>query len=531
MSIVSYKFVIFLALLCGVYYLVPKSAQWIVLLAASMVFYLSYGVKPVVYLLFTALTTFAAGLILGNINFSLENCLKSNPSLSREERKAAKKAARTRKRWVLAAAVLCNIGMLAAVKFAGCLGPVLGKLLGRPGYGGEGLFSWLALTLGVSFYVFQTVGYVTDVYRGIAEPCRSFPRYLLFVCFFPQLLQGPISRYGQLYPQLVEPRDFSARNMKFGIQLIMWGYFKKVVVADRLAVMVNTVFDRYAEFGGAVIFLGVMLYCIQLYGDFSGGIDIIRGAAQMLGIEMTENFRRPYFSRSTAEFWRRWHISLGAWMRDYLFYPISRTKAALRLGRACRKRPGGHLGDVLVPAAATFIVFIVMGIWHGAGLNWLVYGIWNGVLISSSMLLEAPFRRFYKSAGISPDNPMVRFFQICRTFILVTIGRYFSRAESLAVAAAMLRRSFTAVLPRQLLDGTLLNLGLGLYNMVVALAGCVVMLIVSILQERGCNIRESLERKSPGVQFAVNFVSLLALTLFGIYAQGYVPAEFVYANV
>ncbi|MGI5936173.1 MAG: MBOAT family O-acyltransferase [Oscillospiraceae bacterium] len=531
MSIVSYKFIIFLALLCAAYYSVPKRAQWIVLLAASLVFYLSYGVKPLLYLLFTALTTFAAGVLMGGIDSRFASYLESNSSPSRDERKSAKKAARTRKRWVLAAAVLCNMGMLAAVKFAGQLGPVLGRLLGGPGYGGEGLFSWLILTLGVSFYVFQTVGYVTDVYRGTSEPCRSFPRYLLFVCFFLQLLQGPISRYRQLYPQLVEPRDFSARNLKFGIQLMMWGYFKKVVVADRLAVLADAVFDRYAEFGGAVIFLGVMLYCIQLYGDFSGGIDIIRGAARMLGIEMVENFRRPYFSRSTAEFWRRWHISLGAWMRDYLFYPLSRTKTAIRLSRACRKRLGGHFGDVLVPAGATFIVFIVIGIWHGAGLNWLVYGIWNGALISVSMLMDAPLKRFYKSAGIIPENPLFRFFQICRTFVLVTIGRYFSRAESLDVAVAMLMRSFTTVLPRQLLDGTLLNMGLSLYNIIVALAGCVVMLVVSIIQERGYSIRESLERKSPKVQFAVNFISLLALTLFGIYAQGYVPAEFVYANI
>ncbi|HHU22588.1 MAG TPA: hypothetical protein GXZ52_04110 [Clostridiales bacterium] len=189
------------------------------------------------------------------------------------------------------------------------------------------------------------------------------------------------------------------------------------------------------------------------------------------------------------------------------------------------------MGDVIAPALATFVVFIVIGIWHGAGLNWLVYGIWNGLLISMSMLMDAPLKRLYKALGINPENCGFRFFRICKTFFLVTIGRYFSRAESLGAAVAMLRRSFTAVLPYQLLDGTLLNLGLGLYNILVALAGCIVILTVSIIQERGCSIRESLEQKSPGVQFAANFVSLLVLTLFGVYAQGYVSAEFVYANV
>ncbi|HHU22586.1 MAG TPA: hypothetical protein GXZ52_04100 [Clostridiales bacterium] len=207
MSIISLNFLIFMALTCGAYYLLPKRMQWIVLLAASLVFYLSYGVKPLGYLLFTALTTFTAGILMGRINTRLASYLENNSSQSREKKKAAKAAARNRKRRILAAAVLCNIGMLGAVKFAGHLGPVLGSLLGRPGYGAEGPLSWLVLTLGVSFYVFQTVGYVTDVYRGIIEPARSFPRYLLFVCFFPQLLQGPISRYEQLYPQLIQPRE------------------------------------------------------------------------------------------------------------------------------------------------------------------------------------------------------------------------------------------------------------------------------------------------------------------------------------
>lgn len=203
------------------------------------------------------------------------------------------------------------------------------------------------MPLGLSYFIFQSVGYVIDVYRGKLSAQKNPLKYGLFVSFFPQMVQGPISRYDQLAPQLLSQRSLDWRDLKLGIQLCLWGYFKKLVIADRAAVLVNAVITENCPYGGAIIASGILFYCIQLYCDFSGGIDITRGVARMFGIDMAENFRRPIFAMSLTEYWRRWHITLGAWMRDYVFYPLSLSKTFGKLSRWARTHIKGTGGKIL----------------------------------------------------------------------------------------------------------------------------------------------------------------------------------------
>ena len=304
MSFTSLTFLAFLAGLIVLYYVLPRKLQWVLLLAASCAFYLCGGAKTIGYLAFTALTTYTAGRRLGVLNAHWR-------ALDAQEKKQQKCAHDRRRKGAVWLVCLLNFGVLFALKYWAFLAGALSRRTGLHIFAPE-----LLMPVGVSFYTFQSIGYVVDCYRGKVQPQKNFAKYALFVSFFPQIVQGPIGRYDALAPQLLAEHTLDWENIRGGLQLALWGYFKKLLLAERTAALVNTVFASPESYGGALLVLGVLGYCVQLYCDFSGGIDISRGAAQMLGITMAENFQRPIFARSLTEYWRRWHISLGSWMRD-----------------------------------------------------------------------------------------------------------------------------------------------------------------------------------------------------------------------
>lgn len=508
----------FLALAAGtvtLYYLVPKSMQWILLLAASAVFYLAGGVRPVAWLLGVGAVTWAAGLLLERQN-------RARRALPKGERAEADRIKRRKKRIVAAAALLC-FGLLYAMKYWDFTADLLPRSIGGR------LPRWdFVMPLGLSFFTFQSMGYVIDVYRGKYEAQRNPARYALFVSFFPQMVQGPIGRYDALAPQLLAERELDWRNVKFGIQLAMWGYLKKMVIADRAAVLVNTVVTEHCPYGGAVIAVGIVMYCIQLYCDFSGGIDITRGVAGMLGIEMAENFRRPIFAVSLADYWRRWHITLGQWMRDYVFYPLSLSRPFGRLGKWARKHIGGLPGKIFATSLATFVVYLIIGIWHGANFRYLAFGLWNGTLITASLLLERRFQSWKSALGIRDQSAGWRAVQILRTSFLVFLGRYLTRAPRLLTALHLMAVTFTRPQPSQLLDGTLLQLGLSGQDLLIVALGMAAVLALEWFQERGGHVREALERRSGFVQWLAVAVPLAVLLLFGVFRAGYISSEFIY---
>ncbi|MBR6824927.1 MAG: MBOAT family protein, partial [Oscillospiraceae bacterium] len=317
------------------YYLVPGRFRWCVLLCVSFAFYVSGGWKAGLFLLFTAWTNYMGGRLLSFLN-------ELKGSLTPEQKKEKEPWIKTRKRLVLVLDLLLNFGLLFGVKYwnftAQAIGNVSGWNLPRLD---------LIMPVGLSFYMFQSVGYVVDCYRGKYKAEKNFFKFTLFVSFFPQMVQGPISRYDQLQPQLLKGNSWDSDKIKEGIQLALWGYLKRMLLADRAAMVVNGVFDAPEKFGGFFYAFGVLFYCIQLYCDFSGGIDITRGVAKLFGIDLAENFKRPFFATTLADYWRRWHITLGSWMRDYVFYPLSFSKPFANLGRWARKRFKGKVGKVI----------------------------------------------------------------------------------------------------------------------------------------------------------------------------------------
>lgn len=308
----------------AVYHLCPAKIRWVVLLLASYGFYASRSLAGLPFILATTGTTWLAALAIARIGESGKARLKA---AEKERKKAIRAAARRRQRAVMLAALLLNFGLLAVLKYTDDV---------RGWFGASPL--GLLLPLGISFYTFQSMGYLLDVYNGKYAPQKNLARFALFVSFFPQLIQGPIGRYDQLEKQL---EGGGQVDVPRAFLLMLWGLAKKMVIADRALPMVSAVFDAPGgTWGGAMAVVGVLAYSVQQYCDFSGGIDLVAGIAELFGIRLAENFRRPYFAVSLGDFWRRWHISLGAWMRDYIFYPFALSRPVSRLSKAAKGRFG-----------------------------------------------------------------------------------------------------------------------------------------------------------------------------------------------
>ncbi len=517
MSFVSAGFIGFLAASVLLYYIVPRRLRWVALLAASYVFYLSGGLKTVGFLLLATLSTWGAGLLLHRQNL-----------LRRDADKAALAAIKRRKKWIVAAALLINLGMLFVLKYLSFTETAIAAILGKLG------ISWLPkqpellLPLGVSFFVFQSVGYVIDQYRGKYEAQKNPLKYALFTSFFPQMVQGPISRYNELSEQLYAGSAFRAENLRSGIQLMLWGYLKKMVIADRAAVLVNSFFGSMDSYGGAVTAFSILLYCIELYCDFSGGIDIARGAAELFGIRLAENFRRPIFATSLADYWRRWHITLGSWMRDYVFYPLSLSKPFGRLNKWARRRIGGKLGKIFATSLATFVVYLLIGLWHGGNFRYIAFGFWNGALITASLLLSNVFHVLREKLHIRAESPAWQLFSMARTAFLVFIGRYITRAPRLLSALRLLRRTFTDFRFGELTGGTVLQMGLPGKDLIVIAVCTLVLLLVEIHQERHGSMRDTLSKKSGFVQWLAMVIPMAAILFLGILRGSYIASEFIY---
>lgn len=528
MNFISLQFIIFLMAVFGVYYIVPKRFQWVCLLVASYTFYLFSGIGVAAFLVFTTVSTFYIGRLLDKVNNRSRTALaEGKGTLTKDERNRLKDDAKKKKRWILAVALVVNFGILAFLKYYNFFAGNLNTMLGWLSVDAQLLRLNLLMPLGISFYTFQAAGYLFDVYQGKCTADAHLAKFALFVSFFPQIVQGPISRYDQLARQLYAPHKFDYTQAKYGVCLMMWGMFKKLVIADRAALLVNQVFGNHQNYAGIELFIASTFYCIQIYADFSGGIDIAIGAAQVMGIQLSPNFRRPYFARSITEFWQRWHITLGAWVRNYLFYPLCLSKPFTRLGKSARRVFGNYVGKILSTCLVTLIAFLVIGIWHGSSWKYVAYGLYNGGLITLALLLTPLFDRAKKH--IRTETFSWRLFQTLRTLVLVCIGRYFSRADSLMTALNMIKNTFTTHNPWILFDGSIYQLGLEAGDMHILFAGVILWLFISVMQERGVGIREWLNRQNIIFRWTAYLAGIFAVVMLSAgqdLVRGFIYAQF-----
>lgn len=548
MSFTSFAFLIFVLTVIVIYYLVPKNYRWIVLLAASYFYYLEASAKTFVFILFTTVVTFYGASFMDKLDGRQKQTLAENKeTLTRDEKRAIKDRTAKRKKAILTLVLILDFGILVCLKYFRYYIDALGLELF------SGISGAMLIPLGISFYTFQSAGYLFDVYRGKVNADRSLPKFALFTSFFPQIVQGPIPRYDQLAGQLYEGHDFRYKNLAHGAQLILWGFFKKLVIADRIGTLVGEVFNNYDQYSGWPVVVAMFGYAIQLYMDFSGGVDIARGVARCMGIDMARNFRRPYFAVDLTDFWRRWHISLSFWTRDYIFFAVAMSKPIGRFGRKCRKVLGDRVGKLVPVFIGQICVFLIIGMWHGAEMKYIAYGLYNAAIIITGMLLEPYFVSILEKLHINREGKGWTLFRIIRTFCVVSFGRIFSNGQSFKASIHMMGSIFRPY------RGSLLTafqaFALTKWDYAVLFVACLVVFGVSLIQERRYNekkaregggaqiiatvaqaegketdaeMREFIDERHMIIRWCLYIALFLAVLILGVYGPSYDPTVFIY---
>lgn len=478
MSYTSWTYFVLVIFVFVLYYAVPKRAQWTVLLAGSTLFYyLAAGRDRKVCLVFvlTIAISYLGGLILE----------------------------KNRSRILRAVFLITSIGPLLLVKGNVFIGRYL------PGGG----LKTLIVPLGLSFYSLQIYSYLFDVYEERVEPQRNFAKYCLFISFFPQIIQGPIPRYKQLGGQLFGGNDFEYRNLVQGTQLIIWGFFLKLMIADKAAVVVNTIFDRYPAYLGVYVLVGGVLYSLQLYTDFLACTTLSQGVSELFGIHLINNFERPYFSRSIKEFWRRWHISLSHWLRDYVYIPL-----------------GGNRKGTLSKYKNLIVTFAVSGIWHGGSWKFLFWGLLHAAYQLMGGWTYKIRDGIYNRIDIPKDSLPRRLIQTIGTFFWAMLAWIIFRASSLKGAVRMIASIFTVYNPWILFDDSLLKLGLVGKDWNVLILSLTILFIVSALQERQVRIRDWINEQHVVIRWPIYILAIWAILLMGTYGFGFNAQDFIYGG-
>ncbi len=527
MSYLSYQYLIlFLGTVFAVYTAVPKRFQWMVLLAASYVFYWSNSKALLFFLLLTTVTIYFSGILLNRIE---EGFVLSKKALEKADRKRLKALIAWQKKAVVCATVLFEFSFLLVLKYYHFFTETVISLFSLFHTRAKLPEIWFLLPLGISYYTLQAAGYLIDVYRGKYKACEQFGKVALFLSFFPQIVEGPIGRFDLLGDPLYEGHSFNYDRVTQALQRIVWGLFKKIVIADRVNLFVATVFENFQTFEGSILLLGGMLYTLQIYAEFSGCMDIVSGSAQLFGVPLAENFARPFFAKSVPEFWRRWHITLGNWLKDYVFYPISLSRPCMRLSKFARRHFNETAATLLPAAFAMFFVWLGMGFWHGAGWKYLVYGLYYYILMLFGMCTEPLWVKIFAALQIKRHNRFFNLLSRIRTFAFVVIGMMLFRADTVEMWGSMIKRIFTTPGISSFAN-TVLTCGMDQHDFIIVSVGVVFLLAVGLLQERGVAIRQSLSHRALPVRWAVYAALVLAVIIFGAYGPGYEPVDLIYGQ-
>lgn len=389
--------------------------------------------------------------------------------------------------------------------------------------------SFFIVPVGISYYTFSLISYLADVYWKRDQAERNYFKLALFVLFFPKILQGPISRHRYLSVQLLQGNRFSFKNISFGSQLIIWGLFKKLVIADRAVILVNNVYGNLADYrnSGAILCVVMVFSAIQLYCDFSGYTDMARGISQMFGICLEENFNHPFFAKSSGEFWQRWHMTLSGWFKDYLFLPISRSKYVKKISKSAGKRFGATARKNTIIIIASSIVWLATGLWHGTGINYVVWGAYWGFLIIFSEVFAPQIEKVNNFLRINTQAATWKWFQMLRTFGIFCVGKMISAQDNLQEVKLIIRAIIKSLNPSELLTGKIYELGLSRANIYVLVFGLIILWGTSLLQEKGC-IREKIADWNMIPRCIFYGLSILTVILFSVYGSGYDTSTFAY---
>lgn len=530
MSFASIGFICFLAATVLLYYLCPKKHQWKLLLAASLVFYFLAGKWYLPYILFTAISSYIIAHLIQKRADSEKLYVEQNrESMDKDARKAYKAAQKKKRLRILTLGLALNFGILAVLKYTGFTVNNINSIIGIFSADTELSVPNLLLPMGISFYTFQTMGYLIDVYREKTRAEKNPFKLALFVSFFPQLVQGPISRHSELAEQLYCGHSAKWENIGAGMIRIAWGFFKKLVIADTVMIAIKSIMQAPEKYDGAYVFFLIVAYSAQIYADFTGGIDITIGIGEMLGIRIRENFDHPFASTSTKEYWRRWHITMGTWFQDYIFYPLSICKSMQKLSKWSRAKLGNSLGKRVPVYLATIITWFTTGLWHGASWNFIVWGLLNCLVILVSQELSPLYAKFHKRFPALNGSYAYTLFCRTRTFLLMGLIRILDCYRDVPLTFKCVGTMFYDFSSwRELFSGGVFNLGVGLKEYIVVGLAILAVCIVSKFQvAEGVSLRHKIAQ-SPALTFTCIFILTVVIILFGSYGIGFDASGFIY---
>ena len=466
------------------YFAIPHRLRWILLLGASYYFYISWKPAYVILIIITTLITYYAGIRMGKIG------------------------TKPKRKTILFFSLFFNLGFLFVFKYYNFFSDSLRVIFQQYNlfYGSPALD--VLLPIGISFYTFKNLSYVIDVYRGDKSPEKHLGYLALYVVFFPQLLAGPIERATRFLPQLYGRFDFDYSRVTNGLKLMLWGLFQKMVIADNLALLVDSVYNNPTHHSGVGLVLGTFFFAFQIYCDFAGYSDMAIGAAQVMGFTTMDNFNRPYFSKSIPEFWRRWHISLSTWFRDYLYIPI-----------------GGNRVTVPRWYFNLFIVLLICGLWHGANWTFVVWGGLHGIYLVFSAFTQKMREKIRKAIGLDRVPRLHHDLKIVVTFFLVCFAWIFFRANNISDAIYIISHLFTGWEDIFHADDLMKNLLWGSlkFEWIIALASVGVLILV----ERGTghgSIAEMISAKPIWIRWPAYYFIFLSILLFGVFGK----KQFIY---
>lgn len=487
MALISFDFFVLLLITAGGFYLCPKRGRFLVLIAASGYYY------------FVTEGWGGSLLLLAYIALFLICALL----LSRYAQRGAVKNV------IYFATLAAAVGALLFLKYW------------NPFH--------LHSPLGMSFWMLTGIGYVTDVYRGSVTKKVSPAKTMLLLGFFPLMTSGPILRYGETADEFSAKRKADTKRIAFGVQRILWGCMKKLVLSQRLAVIADTVYAGVGTYRGCAILFAVCCFSFQLYTDFSGCMDIVIGAAELFGIRLPENFQTPFFSRNVSEFWRRWHITLGAWLKDYVMYPLLHSELFRRLKKIMRKQFGRSWGERIVLYLGMFVSWFLIGLWHGGSWKYIFgVGLWFFAVIVAGEIFSPAFVKLAKRLHVNMECFSYRLFQRLRTFAVVAFGLSFFRAASAKEGVKLWAEAFASWNPHVLFGSSLFTFGLDLQDMIVLTVGALVLLAVSCMQYRGVHIREWLAGQNLIFRWVLYLALFFFVIIFGMYGKQYNAADFIY---
>ncbi|MCR5097474.1 MAG: MBOAT family protein [Lachnospiraceae bacterium] len=505
-------FALFLPTAALIYQLSPKRIRKLVLLASGWFFFFSLSGLLLTANIAASVFIWATGRGLDSIN--------ADKSLKRKERQKKKKA-------VLILAIILLLFTLICFKYL----DFIGLNIVRISQAANLRFDWhvlnLAVPIGISYYTLEAIAYLTDVHSGKIEAEKSLINVFLFMSFFPKLLEGPITRYSEA-KDLFSGKGIESKDLREGYQRILWGLFKKLVIADHLSPAVSQLFSGEYMDGGVALF-AALLFTLQEYMDFSGSIDIAIGSARIFGIRLSENFRQPFFAKNASDFWRRWHITLGTFFKDYIFYPIAVSKPVLKLSVKAKKFLGNYASRFVAPTAALFFVWLSNGLWHGPRWTFIFYGMYYFVLIFIENIAEEPFLKLLGFLHLKETSAPVRIFRYVKLFIIVIIGEMFFRADSLTQGMEMFKLIFTD-LRFDMVIRHIQDIGIDRYGYFAIFVGLAVVAAVETLKEAGISIRAKLDSLPIALRFAFWYACIFFVIIFGAYGTGYDATDLLYAQ-